>query len=46
MGFNGFSRGYQKRAWSFNMTDDLFLALADIMTYFRCDIRLVLALPR
>jgi hypothetical protein len=27
------------------MTDDLFLALADIMTYFRCDIRLVLALP-
>ena len=45
MGFNGFSRGYQKRAWSFNMTDDFKLALADIMTYFRCDVWLVLVLP-
>jgi hypothetical protein len=45
MGFNGFSRGYQKRAWSFNMTDDFKLALADIMTYCRYDVRLVLVLP-
>ena len=45
MGFNGFSRGYQKRAWSFNMTDDFKLALANITTYFRCDVWSVLVSP-